>query len=232
MAETPDRTITIVLATGNRDKVRELRPMLKRISPAFRVATLCELGAEVEVEESEPTLEGNALLKARAIYTLLSERLPFIIALADDTGLEVDALDGAPGVYSARFAPTPEGESPTYEENVNHLLQQMEGCMERSARFRTVIAIKGRIPSPDGGIALFEEVAEGVVEGFITREKRGGEGFGYDPLFLVGETGMTYAEMSIAEKNTISHRSIGVRKAIERLEEILRENQTPLTDTP
>ncbi|MEI8032842.1 MAG: RdgB/HAM1 family non-canonical purine NTP pyrophosphatase [Chlorobiaceae bacterium] len=232
MADTTDTIITIVLATANPDKVSELRPMLESISGAFRVATLRELDAEIEVEETEPTLEGNALIKARAIYSHLSERLPFMIALSDDTGLEVDALGGAPGVYSARFAPAPEGKSPTYEENVNHLLQQMEGKKERSARFRTVIALKGSIPTPDGKTFSFEEIAEGVVEGFITGEKKGCGGFGYDPLFLVAAAAKTYAEMNIAEKNRLSHRSLAVRKSIERLHEILKENQIPLTDTP
>ena len=146
MPETAESTITIILATGNRDKVKELRPLLENISPLFRVTTLKELEVEVDIEETEPTLEGNALLKARAIFSMLSERFPSMIALADDTGLEVDALEGAPGVYSARYAPTPDGIAPTYQENVRHLLHCMKGITDRNARFRTVIALKGSIP--------------------------------------------------------------------------------------
>ena len=164
MPATADNRITIVLATANRDKVKELRPLLETISPLFTVLTLDELGIEVEIEETEETLEGNALLKARAIFALLSERFPFMIALADDTGLEVDALHGAPGVYSARFAPVPEGQSPTYKDNVLHLLHCMKGITSREARFRTVVALKGALPSTEGCFR-FEHTAEGIVAG-------------------------------------------------------------------
>jgi XTP/dITP diphosphohydrolase len=229
MTVTSDTFITIILATGNRDKVKELRPLLEDISPLFRVSTLGELGVKVEIEETEETLEGNALLKSRGIFTLLSERFPYMIALADDTGLEVDALDGAPGVYSARFAPMPDGQSPSYADNVRHLLQCLEGCTNRNAIFRTVIALKGRIPSQSGEAALFEHLAEGVVSGSITRDQKGTGGFGYDPVFLVDSTGRTYAEMSTAEKNRLSHRSLAVQKAIVDLKETLVQHHIPIT---
>jgi XTP/dITP diphosphohydrolase len=220
MSDTANNQITIILATGNHDKVRELRPLLEKVSPLFNIFALHELGVEVEVEESEKTLEGNALLKARAIFGLLSERFPFMIALADDTGLEVDALNGAPGVYSARYAPMPEGQTPTYGDNVNHLLQCMSGIMNRTARFRSVIALKGALPSPQGSL-LFEKIADGVVHGAITIEPKGDGGFGYDPVFMVDGMGKTYSEMTSAEKNSLSHRALAVQKAIVALQDIL-----------
>lgn len=230
MPATADKEITIVLATANRDKVKELRPLLETISPLLTVRTLHELGVDVEIEETEETLEGNALLKARAIFAILSERFPFMIALADDTGLEVEGLDGAPGVYSARFAPVPDGQSPTYKENVAHLLHCMKGIANREARFRTVIALKGALPSAEGCFR-FEHTAEGVVPGSITLEEQGVEGFGYDPLFLVHNTGKTYAEMSTTEKNRLSHRALAVQQAVNYLKNILQQKSVLPTDT-
>ena len=226
MPETLNNQIAIVLATGNRDKVSELRPLLENISPFFRVVTLSELGVEVDIEETAETLEGNALLKARAIFALLAERLPFMIALADDTGLEVDCLQGAPGVYSARYAPMPDGQVPSYNDNVEHLLHCMNGMAIRTARFRTLIAMKGSIPSAQGQ-CQFEQTAEGVVPGAIALERRGNAGFGYDPVFLVGTTGKTYAEMETIEKNSLSHRSLAVQKAIAALKVLLDQHPFP-----
>ena len=230
MPATADTTITIILATANRDKVNELRPLLENISPLFKVTTLKDLGVEVEIEETEQTLEGNALLKARAIFSLLSEQFPSIIALADDTGLEVNALQGAPGVYSARYAPTPDGNAPTYQENVFHLLLSLKDIADRNARFRTVIAMKGSIHTGDKQFE-FEHTAEGVVAGSITLEQKGTAGFGYDPVFLVHSTAKTYAEMSIAEKNTLSHRALAIQKAIAYLKTLLEPSRTPRTST-
>ncbi|MCX6180129.1 MAG: RdgB/HAM1 family non-canonical purine NTP pyrophosphatase [Chlorobiales bacterium] len=224
MPATHDNTITIILATSNQDKVKELRPLLENISHLFKVTTLKELGIEVEIEETEQTLEGNALLKAKAIFSLLSERFPYMIALADDTGLEVDSLHGAPGVYSARYAPKTEG-SPTYDENVCHLLHSMNGITDRKARFRTVIALKGSLPFRYECFQ-FEHTAEGIVSGSITLEPKGEKGFGYDPVFLVNSTGKTYAEMSTAEKNTLSHRALALQKAITDLKNILKQTST------
>jgi len=229
MSKTENYQIAIILATGNHDKVKELRPLLEKVSPLFKVFALHELGMGGEVEESEKTLEGNALLKARAIFDLLSERFPFMVALADDTGLEVDALNGAPGVYSARYAPMPEGQTPSYGDNVNHLLHSMQGMVNRSARFRSVIALKGTIPSTQGSL-LFEKMADGVVHGTITIEPQGDGGFGYDPVFMVETIGKTYSEMGIAEKNSLSHRALAVQKAIIALQDIL-ETQNILQST-
>lgn len=216
-------TIDIVLATGNRDKVRELKPVLEGIHPAIRVRALFELGLEADVEETEATLEGNARLKAEAIFSLLESRLPRFIALADDTGLEVSALDGAPGVYSARFAPVPVGQSPSYADNVRHLLERMKGKAERSARFRTFIAMKGRLLSPEGKPVMIDETVEGGVNGEITGTEQGVGGFGYDPVFMPNGMDKTFAQLTIDEKNAISHRGRAVQAAVRRIRQILEQ---------
>jgi XTP/dITP diphosphohydrolase len=212
----------IVLATNNPDKVREIRPLLMDLDPRIRVYSLKDLDVDIEIEETENTLEGNALLKAEAVFNHLSERFDNIISLADDTGLEVDALNGAPGVYSARFAPMPEGTSPTYEDNVRHLLGTMKGHSDRNATFRTVIAMKGRIDCP-GDCKQFSYTVEGNVQGAITLEKTGSNGFGYDPIFWVNSAQATYAQMSTEEKNRLSHRSLAVQEAIKALENELAQ---------
>ncbi|HHE31751.1 MAG TPA: RdgB/HAM1 family non-canonical purine NTP pyrophosphatase [Chlorobaculum parvum] len=216
-------TIDIVLATGNRDKVRELKPVLEGIHPAIRVRALFELGLKADVEETEATLEGNARLKAEAIFELVGTQLNHFIALADDTGLEVSALDGAPGVYSARFAPVAAGQSPTYADNVRHLLDRMKGETNRSARFRTVIAMKGLLPSAAKGDVTIDETVEGSVEGVITETTIGEGGFGYDPIFMPVETGKTFAQLTIDEKNAISHRGWAVQAAVGRIQELLTQ---------
>ncbi len=171
-----------VLATKNPDKRAELAEVL---APA--AVELVDGLSWPDVEETEPTLEGNALLKARAVVTATG-----LAAIADDTGLEVAALDGAPGVHTARFA----GPGATYADNVAALLAALEGIEERAAVFRTAVAVV----TPDGG----ELVVEGVLEGRITEEPRGTGGFGYDPVFEVD--GTTLAEMSSGDKHAISHR--------------------------
>jgi len=186
----------VVLASKNPDKIREVEAVLVAMDHPWEVVRGLEWP---DVDETEDTLEGNALLKARAVSEATG--LP---ALADDTGLEVDALGGRPGVYSARFA----GPEASYEANVDRLLQEMEGVEDRSARFRTAIAfvVPGEKPI----------VVEGVVEGQITDVRRGESGFGYDPVFLVGDR--TYGEMTDAEKNEMSHRSRALRALAEALE--------------
>ncbi|ACF12097.1 non-canonical purine NTP pyrophosphatase, rdgB/HAM1 family [Chlorobaculum parvum NCIB 8327] len=216
-------TIDIVLATGNRDKVRELKPVLEGIHPALRVRALFELGLEADVEETETTLEDNARLKADAIFELVRSQLNHFIALADDTGLEVDALNGEPGVYSARFAPMPPGQSPTYADNVRHLLDRMTGKTDRSARFRTVIAMKGLLPSAADNDVTIEETVEGSVEGVITETTIGEGGFGYDPIFMPAGTGKTFAQLTIDEKNAISHRGRAVQAAVRRIRQLLEQ---------
>ena len=215
--------ITVVLATNNRDKVREIKPLLENIAPAITVHSLDDLQVDIEIEETEETLEGNAKLKTDAVFDHLSERFPYLITVADDTGLEVSGLNGAPGVYSARFAPVPEGKSPTYDDNVSHLLKVMGNIADRKATFRTVIALNGRIPGNNGPY-MFETTAEGHVDGEITREKTGSGGFGYDPVFWVNSAQATFAQMSTEEKNQSSHRSLAVKAAIKQLRHILNQN--------
>jgi XTP/dITP diphosphohydrolase len=182
------RPSRVVVASKNPDKVREVEQVLAALDLAIEVVRGLDWP---DVDETEDTLEGNALLKARAVRDHTG-----LAALADDTGLEVDALGGAPGVRAARFA----GPNAGYEENVDKLLAMMEGVTDRRARFRTVVAMVG----PDGG----ELLVEGVLEGSIGRERRGGGGFGYDPVFLIGDR--TLAEIGPEEKNRISHRGLAL----------------------
>lgn len=183
----------VVIASKNQHKIAEILHVLEDTGLDF------ELVQDVDwpdVEETEPTLEGNALLKAREVRAHTGYAV-----IADDTGLEVDALDGAPGVVSARYA----GDAATYDDNVTKLLEVMDGIQDRTARFRTVMALIDE----DGN----EVTVEGVMEGEITYERRGTNGFGYDPVFLVGDR--TFAEMRTVEKNEISHRAQALRALAE-----------------
>ncbi len=179
----------LVLASANPDKAAEIAALLVGHE-------LVPRSAEVpDVEETGASLEDNARLKARALMAATGEA-----AVADDTGLEVAALDGAPGVRSARYA----GAGATYDDNVAKLLGALEGVPDRRARFRTV----AMACFPDGT----EVTAEGVVEGAITTERRGSGGFGYDPVFAPqGGGGRTFAQMSSTEKNALSHRGRAFR---------------------
>ena len=185
----------LVLATANPDKARE-------IADALSGFELVPRPAEVpDVDESADTLEGNARLKAQALCAATGEP-----AVADDTGLEVEALDGRPGVHSSRFA----GPHATYADNVAKLLADLEGVENRRARFRTVALVC----FPDGR----EVAAEGTVDGMITTEARGDEGFGYDPVFVPDEgVGRTFAEMTLSEKQAVSHRGRAFRALAEAL---------------
>lgn len=188
----------LVVASKNEDKLGEIEAVLLGLG----LVTEIVVGLEwPDIEETEATLEGNALLKARAVAAATG--LP---SLADDTGLEVAALDGAPGVRSARFA----GEQASYSDNVRALLIQLAGLADRSARFRTVMALV--IPGRQ------EIVAEGVLDGTIIDEPRGDSGFGYDPVFDVG--GRTLAELAAAEKNAISHRGRALRALAGKLRRV------------
>ncbi|MEZ4652362.1 MAG: XTP/dITP diphosphatase [Candidatus Eisenbacteria bacterium] len=197
-----DYSMQLLLSSHNRDKSRELAHAL--LGLPIDVRTLDDVGDWPEVEETGTTLEENALIKARAGLAHFG-----IPTLADDTGLEVDALNGAPGVYSARFA----GPDATYADNVNKMLTVMAGVPEgeRSARFRCVIAIL----DPDGR----ETVVSGEVSGRMLTAVRGDKGFGYDPIFFVPETGKTFAEMSLEEKREVSHRGRALAKARAVLQE-------------
>lgn len=179
----------VVVASQNPDKVAEIEAVLGEMG---LVGEIVRGLTWPEVVEDAPTLEGNAVLKARAV--LAATGLP---AIADDTGLEVDALGGAPGVYTARFS----GPGATYESNVTALLAAMDEVEDRAATFRTVMALV----TPDGD----EVVAEGRLDGAITTERRGESGFGYDPVFEVD--GRTLAEIGETEKNAMSHRARAIR---------------------
>jgi XTP/dITP diphosphohydrolase len=194
----------LVFATGNSHKVQEAAALLEG---AFHIISLKELGCQEELPEDQPTLEGNALQKARYLHQHYK-----VDCFSEDTGLEVEALDGAPGVYSARFA----GPGRSSEDNMALLLERLRGQSHRRARFRTVIAL-----ILDGQEHLFE----GIVQGTIAHEKRGGQGFGYDPVFIPEGHDRSFAEMSAAEKNAISHRA----KAVAKLKDFLlgkTRNQT------
>ena len=179
----------IVVASQNLDKIREVEALLADLGVGSQVVQ--ELSWP-PIPETEDTLAGNALLKARTVC-----RLTAVAALADDTGLEVRALDGAPGIHTARFA----GPDATYADNVAMLLERLEGVADRAATFRTSVALV----TPEGD----ELVVEGVLEGTITQARRGKGGFGYDPVFDVG--GRTLAEIPDDEKNRMSHRAKAVR---------------------
>ncbi len=190
---------TFVLATANAHKANEMRAVLEGLG-----IELLERPAHVaEVQEDADTLEGNALLKARALVDATGQP-----AIADDTGLFVDALDGAPGVFSARYA----GENATYADNVVKLLKSLEGVgeAERTARFRTVVVVAYPKGEP--------LIVEGSLGGSISDEPRGDQGFGYDPVFLPeGGGGRSLAEMSPEEKNAISHRGRALRTLAQAL---------------
>lgn len=188
----------IFLATGNPDKIRELENLFNSLNLSLS-STLDYPGADEVVEDRE-TLSGNALKKAR--YWHQKTNLP---ALADDTGLEVAALNGAPGVYSARYA----GEKASYEQNVEKLLSELKDKENRDAQFRTVVAY---IDS-----AGEEHLFEGVCKGTIIPKKSGKDGFGYDPVFVPEGYNKTFAEISSEEKNRMSHRGIAIQKFLRYL---------------
>jgi XTP/dITP diphosphohydrolase len=185
----------LVIGSKNPDKTAEVKAILEPIGLAKEIVDGLDWD---DVEETGSSLEENALLKARAVVEATG--LP---AIADDTGLEVDALGGAPGVHTARFA----GEDATYEDNVARLLDVMVGEQNRDARFRTVVALV----FPDG----VEVTAEGMITGMITETRRGSRNFGYDPVFEVD--GRTLAEMGDEEKNEISHRARAIHALCESL---------------
>ncbi len=186
----------IVFATNNSHKLEEARALAEG---SFEILSLADIDCHDDIPETADTLEGNALIKARWV----KEKYGYD-CFADDTGLMVDALDGAPGVYSARFA----GPECRAEDNIRLLLEKMEGQTDRKARFVTVIAL---ILGND------EHLFAGKVEGTIATEPHGTSGFGYDPVFVAEESGMSFAEMTAEAKNAISHRGRAMRKLIDFL---------------
>ncbi|MDR2692393.1 MAG: non-canonical purine NTP diphosphatase [Dysgonamonadaceae bacterium] len=190
----------IVFATNNKHKLDEIRSIL---GASYTIASMDEIGCSEDIPETAGTLEGNALLKAQYIKTHYGYD-----CFADDTGLEVKALNNAPGVYSARYA----GEAKDSKANIRKVLKELENRTDRSARFRTVIAL-----ITEGKEYLFE----GAVKGKIIEEARGNAGFGYDPVFVPEGYAETFAEMGIDVKNKISHRA----KAVEQLKKFLDEKR-------
>ena len=189
----------LVFATNNKHKLEEVRAI---VGDRVEILSLNDINCNDEIPETADTLQGNALIKARYIYEKYG-----VDCFADDTGLEVETLDGAPGVYSARYA----GEECDSEANMQKLLQNLTGKSERSAQFRTVIAliINGE-----------EKLFNGVVKGEISTGKMGDSGFGYDPIFIPEGFSQSFAQMSSEMKNSISHRY----RATEQLSNYLKEN--------
>ena len=190
----------IVFATNNKHKLQEIREI---VGDKLTISSLLDIGCTEDIPENEPTLEGNALAKARYV----KEHYGYD-CFADDTGLEVEALNGQPGVRSARYAP---GEGHDSHANMKLLLENMEGKQNRSARFRTVIAL-----IVDGK----EQLVEGIVNGYITEQPSGSEGFGYDPVFVPEGFEKTFAMMTSEEKNNISHRGRATRKLLDILKNL------------
>lgn len=194
----------IILSSGNKHKISEIKDILKNMP--FEVISKDDLGyKDFDVEEDGTTLEENAFKKASELHKMVQG-----IVIADDTGLFVDALNGEPGIYSARYA----GEPVSYTNNNKLLLKKLENTPieKRTAHFKTVIAV------------IFEDgskmMAEGRVDGKIAFEKRGQNGFGYDPLFIVENTNKTFAEMTEEEKNKVSHRARALMNLREKLEDV------------
>jgi len=189
----------LVFATNNQHKLEELQAILGN---QFNLLSLKDIGCKEEIPEEQATLEGNAGQKAFFVFEKYGHN-----CFADDTGLEIDSLNGEPGVYSARYA----GEEKSAETNMKKVLEKLAKINDRKARFRTVISlvINGK-----------EQQFEGIVNGKILREKKGGSGFGYDPIFQPEGFDTSFAEMNLSEKNKISHRGRAVQKLVQHLKQI------------
>ncbi|UUV21355.1 non-canonical purine NTP diphosphatase [Paenimyroides aestuarii] len=190
----------IIFASNNKNKVQEIQ---NQVPKSIEIVTLEEIGCTDDIAETGSTLEENAIIKAN--YITEKYGLP---CFADDTGLEINALNGEPGVYSARYA----GEDKNAEKNMELVLQKLQNITNRKAQFKTVIALN---------INNEQHLFTGIVEGEIRNEKRGLNGFGYDPIFEPENLGSTFAEMSLEEKNKLSHRG----RAFEKLVEFLNDFQ-------
>ena len=190
----------LILATHNDHKAKEFRDIL----PQYSVQTLSDLGHDDEIKETATSLEGNSFIKAENVFKRYGH-----VVISDDSGLEVDALNGAPGVYSARYAGDPRND----QRNTEKLLDELQGASNRKAQFRTVITLMNTENS-------FQ--FEGIVKGTIAKSPRGEAGFGYDPVFIPEGVQQTFAELTANEKNKISHRA----NAIEKLLHFLNEHPT------
>lgn len=186
----------LVFATGNQNKAKEIQLLIPN---SIEILSLNDIHCQEEIPETQPTIEGNASQKAFYVYEKYEQN-----CFADDTGLEIEALNGQPGVISAMYA----GESKNANDNMDKVLLEMKGMSNRKARFKTVISLV---------ISGEERQFEGVVDGTILDEKRGNSGFGYDPIFLPEGSSKSFAEMDLAEKNKNSHRAAAVKKLVEYL---------------
>lgn len=189
----------LIFATHNSNKAIEIQKLLPE---DFQVLTLDDIDFHEEIPENEPTIEGNSAFKAQFIYNKFEMN-----CFADDTGLEIEALNGRPGVHSARYA----GENKNSDANIERVLEELNGIENRNARFKTVITL-----IIDGEQYIFE----GIVNGRIIDEKRGTNGFGYDPIFIPENETRTFAEMELTEKNKFSHRA----RALEKMIAFLKSN--------
>ncbi len=189
----------LIFATHNSNKAFEIQKLLPE---HFQIVTLNDIDFQEEIPENEPTIEANSAFKAQFIFNKFN-----LNCFADDTGLEIEALNGKPGVYSARYA----GEERNSDANINLVLEELKGVENRNARFKTVITL----------IIHGEQYQfEGIVDGTIIKEKRGSNGFGYDPIFIPEDESKTFAEMNLNEKNKFSHRA----RAFEKMIAFLKSN--------
>lgn len=189
----------LIFATNNQHKLEEVSHLIK---DNYKIQSLKDINCFEEIPETSDTIKGNASQKSHYIYDKFG-----IDCFADDTGLEIEALDGRPGVYSARYA----GEEHNFEKNMNKVLAEMNGITNRKARFKTAISL---ILNGE------EKNFEGIINGVILTEKRGQEGFGYDPVFQPDGFDKSFAEMDLEEKNKISHRAIAVRNLVNYLNKL------------
>lgn len=198
----------LIMATGNQNKVREIREMLDGSS--LTILSLKDAGIEVDIDENGTTFEENAVIKAETIRDLTGQ-----MVLADDSGLMIDAMDGAPGVYSSRFM----GEDTSYDIKNAAILKEMEEVPEEERGARFVCAMALAFPEKDG-VKKETQVFGGVFEGRIAYEIAGENGFGYDPIFFVPEENMTSAEMSPEAKNKVSHRGKALQQVVSALKKL------------
>lgn len=192
--------LSLVFASNNANKIREIQLLVPN---SIKIVSLEDIGCKDEIPETASTIEGNAILKAN--YITQKYNLP---CFADDSGLEIEALNGEPGVFSARYA----GEPKNDDYNIKKVLQNLEGINNRNANFKTVICLN---------LNNSQHLFTGIVNGKITNQKLGNNGFGYDPIFVPDGFFKTFAQMSAQEKSAISHRAIAVTKMIEFLKNVL-----------
>lgn len=200
----------IIFATGNKDKMKEIREILKDLN--CEVLSMKEAGLVTDVEENGSTFEENALIKASAIAALSKEQGNEDIILADDSGLEIDALNKEPGIYSARYM----GEDTPYSIKNANLISRLEGVKDEDRTARFVCAVAAVLPSGES------MVVRGTIEGIIGYEEKGSNGFGYDPIFYVPEFGCTTSELTLEQKNEISHRGNALKQIKEKIKPFLK----------